>query len=279
MDAEVRRIERAGLRSITSESTKLRAGVLRAWLRGGDVNAAIDDFQNELRDSLSASMLAAFLQGVIRSKAIAARHSTRHGLSLAKTLRQQLDDLTNLSRYGKTELQNLADVLSKQATQRIVDAGSVVRSQVADAVAVSIKRGESVRTASPRIMQAMDASGMTAQNPYLAETLYRTSLQESYSAARWQTNQDPAIDEILWGYEYSATLDDRTTSLCSDLDGTRRAKGDAFWLRYMPPNHFNCRSIAVEIFNDETDLAAATTVPNVPLPDEGFQINAGQVFV
>lgn len=279
MDSEVRRIERAGMRSITTATIKLRAGVIRAWVRGGDLYAPIDEFQSELHDSLLASMTTAYLQGVVRSKAIAERYSRKRGLSLAKSLRRQLDELTNLSRFGKTDLQVLADKLSKQATTRVVDAGSVVRSKVADAVSEAIKKGESVRTAATRITRAMDASGVTAQNPYLSETLYRTSLQESYAAARWQTNQQPEIDDILWGYEYSATLDDRTTDLCSDLDGTRRAKGDAFWSRYMPPNHYNCRSIAVEIFKDETDLAAATPVPKVPLPPEGFQTNVGTEFV
>jgi len=279
MDAELRRLERAGIRQTNGAAIKLRADVLRAWLRNGDakaLRAPIAAFERDLKRTLADAMAAGYLQGRLRARATA-RAARNKGLSLAKTLDDSMDDFADRLGIGPRDVQRLANYFTEQATARVVDAGSLIRSKLADAVADAIKSGDSVRTAAAAIREAMNASGLTNQNPYIAQTLYRTSLQESYAAAKWQANQEPEVQDMLWGYEYVATLDDRTTDLCIDLDGTRRKKGDAFWDRYTPPNHYNCRSQIIEVFNDD-EIAIATRVPKVELPGEGFQVNFGKLF-
>lgn len=275
MDAELRRIERAGLRTGNAAATKLRADVLRAWLRGGDPEAPIKAFEKSMAATLGDAMAAGYLQGRLRARATARRKIK--GLSLARSLDDAMDDFGDRLGLGTSDVQRLAEYFTEQATARVVDAGGLVRSKVADAVAEAIKRGDHVSKGAALIRDAMTASGVTPQNPYLAETLYRTSLQESYAAARWQANQDPEIQEILWGYEYAATLDDRTTDLCLDIDGTRRKKADPFWERFTPPNHWNCRSSIIEIFIGDAE-ASSTRVPQVGLPEPGFAENVGEVF-
>jgi SPP1 gp7 family putative phage head morphogenesis protein len=274
MDSEIRRLERAGIQSSNAAAIRLRADVLRAWLRNGDPLIAVADFEATMIRTLGDAMATGYLQGRLRARAIARR--ARKQLSMAQTINSAMDDFGDRLGLGVTDVQRLADYFTTQATSRVVDAGGVIRSKLADAVAEAIRKGETAKSAAGLIRQAMDASGVTPQNPYLAQTLYRTSLQESYAAARWQANEAPEIQEILWGYEYVATLDDRTTDLCLDLDGTRRKLGDPFWQRYSPPNHWNCRSQLIEIFTDEG--ATQTRLPKVPLPEEGFQVNFGQVF-
>lgn len=58
--------------------------------------------------------------------------------------------------------------------------------------------------------------------------------------------------EKVYGYQFSAILDDRTTAICMSLDGIVVRPGSADYAAYSPPRHPNCRSIWVAILVDET---------------------------
>ena len=75
-------------------------------------------------------------------------------------------------------------------------------------------------------------------------TLVRTSINQVSNAATqkvYEANQD-ITDE----YRYVATLDSRTSAICSRLDGQifKYGKGP------QPPQHFNCRSVTVAVISD-----------------------------
>lgn len=55
--------------------------------------------------------------------------------------------------------------------------------------------------------------------------------------------------ELIYGFQFSAILDDRTTDTCLSLDGLVFRKKDM--ANYQPPLHYNCRSILVEILMEE----------------------------
>lgn len=57
--------------------------------------------------------------------------------------------------------------------------------------------------------------------------------------------------EKVKALQYSAIIDDRTTEFCLSLDGRVFEPGSVAASQYMPPNHYNCRSIMVEILEDE----------------------------
>lgn len=57
--------------------------------------------------------------------------------------------------------------------------------------------------------------------------------------------------ELIYGFQFSAILDDRTTDTCLSLDGRVVKAGSPDFYTYSPPRHYNCRSIWVEILNDE----------------------------
>lgn len=252
MDAEVRRIEHAGIRSGNAAAIKLRSDVLRAWLRGGDPEAPIAAWQKATERVLADAMAAGYLQGRLRARAVFRR--AERSLTMAQTIAGVMDDFGDRLGLPESSVKQLARYFSQSATSMVVDAGGFVRSKIADAAQKAVDQGLNVRSGAALIREAMDASGVTTQNPYLAQTLYRTSLQETYAAARWQANQDPAVQDILWGYEFAATLDDRTTELCADLDGTRRPKADPFWNRYTPPNHWNAIGRGVPVRTMRGDL-------------------------
>jgi len=57
--------------------------------------------------------------------------------------------------------------------------------------------------------------------------------------------------EKVYALQYSAIVDDRTTNTCLSLDGRIVKPGSKEEQMYSPPNHQNCRSIWVELLNEE----------------------------
>jgi SPP1 gp7 family putative phage head morphogenesis protein len=138
-----------------------------------------------------------------------------------------------------------------------------------------IEQGATPKEAQATLRGRFDDLGLTDKKDYQLRTIFRTQSQIAYSAGRWQADQDPAIQEILWGYEYSAVGDDRTRESHMAMDGTTLPKDDPFWQTHWPPNGYNCRCIAIPIYAD--------SVQDVPPPDDaeaddGFDFNAGEVF-
>lgn len=113
---------------------------------------------------------------------------------------------------------------------------------------------------------AIDDEVSSALLPQL-QTAIRTTIFEAINEARYEVFSDPQLDGFVEALEYSAILDGRTTEICNDLDGHVHPIDDAFWDKYTPPNHFNCRSIIVPI--TERDKWKESGEADVD-PAEGF---------
>lgn len=72
------------------------------------------------------------------------------------------------------------------------------------------------------------------------ETIYRTNLQSSYMAGRYNQMMDVSEESPYW--EFISVSDFRTTSGCRELNGTILRYDDPFWKTNYPPRHYNCRS-------------------------------------
>src|SRR5690606_11553648 len=81
--------------------------------------------------------------------------------------------------------------------------------------------------------------GVLAVNRHAASTVVRTSLQHVATVARMETLEANA--DILNGYRWSSTLDNRTSSICASLD----QRVFEFGKGPVPPAHPNCRSSIV----------------------------------
>lgn len=68
--------------------------------------------------------------------------------------------------------------------------------------------------------------------------------------------------ERVFAFQYSAIIDDRTTNFCLSMDGRVVKPGSTEFVDLSPPNHFNCRSIWVEILVDETFKPKVTPIPS-----------------
>ena len=106
--------------------------------------------------------------------------------------------------------------------------------------------------------------------PYRIETLIRTMTGEAFNAGRLTEFEDAAAEGFITGYEFDATLDQRTTAVCNFLG--KGNNGRPFILppsgeklaRLAPPRCWQCRSLLSPITRIEN--------PNPEIiSDEDFQ--------
>lgn len=67
--------------------------------------------------------------------------------------------------------------------------------------------------------------------------------------------------EMVYAFQYSAILDDRTTDLCNDLDWVIVRPQSPEYYEISPPNHRSCRGIWAEILMDEPYKPSFTRDP------------------
>lgn len=82
----------------------------------------------------------------------------------------------------------------------------------------------------------MAGKGLT---PRRLETIFRTNLQSSYMAGRYQA-QRADVDNRPW-WMYVAIMDSRTRPQHASLNGRVFRYDDPFWQKFYPPNGYNCR--------------------------------------
>jgi SPP1 gp7 family putative phage head morphogenesis protein len=131
--------------------------------------------------------------------------------------------------------------------------------------------GATTREAVRAIDERMERSGFTGEKPYQLHTLYRTASALAFGAGKWATVRSPDIDEILWGFEYTAIDDDRTRENHFAADGTILPKEHEFWQMMWPPNGYNCRCDVIPLYQPE----ALVFPPETAVPDDGWGFNAG----
>jgi SPP1 gp7 family putative phage head morphogenesis protein len=81
-----------------------------------------------------------------------------------------------------------------------------------------------------------------------AETIARTSIQHVANTARAKTWEDNA--DVVLGYQFVATLDTKTSSVCRSLDGRKYELGKG----PLPPVHPNCRSTTIAELDPALDI-------------------------
>lgn len=141
-----------------------------------------------------------------------------------------------------------------------------------------ILSGTPVNRAKKVLNEAFRVNGLTPDNPYHVETIYRTQSALAYSAGRWQADQHPAIQEILWGYKYITVGDSRVRMQHRMLDGVTLPKEDEFWLYFWPPNGWNCRCGIISLFEKREIVLPPKDWKGLAEIDKNFTFNPGLVF-
>lgn len=103
------------------------------------------------------------------------------------------------------------------------------------------------------------------------QTVFRTNTQAAYQAGHYQQMRQVRDTRPFW--QYLTVGDDRVRLAHLELHGIVRRADDPFWLKWYPPNGFNCRCTVVSLSMEEMeeeDLRIETR-PWPELPDEGFR--------
>lgn len=138
----------------------------------------------------------------------------------------------------------LLDTFLKDWSQRQIDAmWNEVNKQVARGATIS-QIANAIQGTKPRRMQ----DGFAQKSKDHAETVARTAVQQVSTATRAELYINNS--DIVEGYTFVATLDNRTTPICQALDGQSFEMGQG----PLPPMHPNCRSTTIPKLSSDFDF-------------------------
>jgi len=112
------------------------------------------------------------------------------------------------------------------------------------------------------------------QNRAKIKTMVRTATTHTSNLARQATFDDN--DDIVNGYEWVSTLDNRTSSVCKGLDGKIYKKADKD-KRY-PPAHPNCRSSTAPVLDKRYALDDSVNTRASRGVEGGQQVAADKTY-
>ncbi len=286
IDNERRLIEARGIRATRKLTYQIRSAVLRAYKMGGNPADAVHQYSPALVKLLTDAAVLSHVTGALRSGRHLAAAQSRRGsaLDVGDAYQSALRAFQKRNSLDQSIIPNLQRLYKPEVINKVRLAQKSVSDAVGAAVQQTIKQGMHVNAGIAHLRKAFDGMGLALDKPYLYETLFRSESAIAYTAGRLKANNDPAIQEILWGYEYQAIDDGRARSNHLALDGVRKPKDDPFWATNMPPNGYNCRCTISEIFNFENEAVDTGALPNVvtvdgntipvvPAPDKGWSFN------
>lgn len=255
----------------------LRKNVIRAYRTGNDIGQAIREGLAVLHPQLQDAMAAGHLQGRYRVALNATAAKRRiDGASLSV----YDDALRFLSRRLVLTAAETAALRAAYGADALASLGSASRhvNELVDrAVFEAVRQGLTTDAGTELIRRALDSAGVTLDNPFLAETIFRTQLNLAYSAGRQNAYEDPDIDEILVGFEYNTVGDDRVRPNHAAMDGLVLPKDHPLWNSIMPPNGWNCRCTVLEVFEGD-DISFKQPMGEPVQADDGWGFNPGQLF-
>jgi SPP1 gp7 family putative phage head morphogenesis protein len=112
-----------------------------------------------------------------------------------------------------------------------------------------IRVGITKSLGTPEIIRQIKNVGTSLSRSQVS-TLARTAITDVANEASKDVYK--ANDDVIEGYQYVATLDDRTTPICARLDGKIFTDFDG---GPRPPQHFNCRSTTIPVLKSIDDIA------------------------
>lgn len=284
-----RTAEQGGVRAARTVGRHIRVLALQAWYRSQNADDVVRNIiaeVSDLEDVFNETMIVATLAGVDRAAHVTESHvkQRRHLAVPTPTLDRAQEYLRRRLKLTDKQIAELQKLFGPEAARVTRGLSLEIDRGIQKTVARALADGVHVGEGASRLRRAFDGMGVSNTKPYLFETLFRTQVQVAYSAGREAFNADPAIDEILWGYEYITAGDDRVRLNHSALEGTILPKNDATWASITPPNGFSCRCQKVEVFAKPISWKSvpATTVVEgievVPGADEGWAWNPGEAF-
>jgi len=190
-----------------------------------------------------------------------------------------LEDNSHLTRYG---MKSAFDVPTRTGAFRWIDQRMTdIRSGLLDYGSANANELElRILEDTKLIVQKGLDEGLRGRD--VVNNLRETMLGKRYNPAQLQTvvrtnttaivNQGKkgfarANSDFVRGMEFVAIIDDRTTTICEELNGKQFAMDDPNLDKYTPPLHFSCRSVLDYITEGSPKFSPKGITQDVP---EGF---------
>lgn len=292
MDQAAQKYVKNGVRASKLLGSQLEQIAIRMWKEGrqdlGDMDRVFAKFANLLRDAMSVThiwamaMLKREMPPEVQSEMLFAftpSPSYRGAVGFAKKLANLTDK----------ELDILAGVYSQEAVKLTKGIQHKIERRIRQTLVRLTAQGATTSTGIAALRADFKALGLTPANSYTLENIFRTQTQIAHAAGRSAAEQDPAIQEILWGYKYVTVGDTRVRPNHRLLEGVTLPKDHTFWRENTPPNGFSCRCKAIPLTRphrlklppgvpaeDLIGPKGAQLLP--PGADPGFRFHPGLLF-
>ena len=275
------RLTRIGIDQANLIGFRAQRAAIKAFRAGRDPTFPLTTELRKAIPLLTTGMAAAHLAGRHRSAMMAPKHlSLRIGTyETAVRLMQRRMGLT------PAQLLDLKHTYNAQAVRIITAAENKIEALIRVTLAETTKQGMHVREGSKRMLRAFEVAGLSPNNSFTMEAIFRTQTNLAYGAGRWQADQDPAIQEILWGYKYVTVGDDRVRPEHVGFEDVTLPKEDPFWQTHWPPNGWACRCAVISIFDEPAggeqkppEFVMVDGKRVRPTIDDGFAFNPGSVY-
>ena len=277
--AQTTKFEDRALQLARSLGRQLQANAI-VKLNKGLVPKLSLDFLSKQIPLLTQLMVVANLQGRLDARKAAKRADSSLVLKLATpptpegAVFEHTVDIMRKALGPDLNLKAIEDKYNIVALRTLQNVSDSVEKDIRGTAYDLIQKGATVKEAKQVLSERFDALGLTPKNSFQLETIFRTASSVAYGAGSWAAYQDPDVQEILWGYTYSAVMDDRTRPNHAAADGTTLKADDDFWMRMWPPNGYNCRCEVIPLFSSQTEVPPSPDA----YPDPGFGYNPGAVL-
>ena len=280
MDRARTRDERHYIKAYRPVAQDITTAVVEAFAVGAETHGIASAILDDFTFPLAEAQIAGYILGHQHSMdQVRAAYPTME-LARVPIFRDAVGFLKGRAGMDEIEAARIASHYGNEATRVMRGVKPAVERAAQTAVQETVGRGLHVTAGRKVLRRKLAAAGMGSVKPYLLETLVRTQMAIAYSAGRQHANSDPAIAEILWGYEYVTVGDDRVRDNHRELDGLRLAEDDPRWNDLATPNGFNCRCAMITIFKNQraartkSDMLGGDSIAG---PDPGWSWNPANI--
>lgn len=277
------KLEGMATATLRRSARELIIAVPKAYAQNTSLGIAISQSLKNVESVFFDGMVAAHLTGRLRSVITATQKIKQ--VKAFGPYDEAVGFMQNRLKLKPTELARLKTIYGDTAINVTRNLGTVVEVNAKLAADTIVAEGMHVREGTVYLREALRTGGLDSPHPWLLETLVRSQIGLAYSAGRWNGNQDPVINNILWGYDYVTVGDDRVRPTHAAMDGASYPKEHPFWSENWPPCGFNCRCDTIEVFKDEKHKIKAVPEQVVidgavvlPGADVDWRYNSGVIF-
>jgi len=284
-DQDRGRVEILGITSAQRMGARAQRAAYAAFRAGRDPGSAFADvLREEGLELLTQTMVLAHMTGIRRSRLSLQRSApiaARKVGILSQDFRLAVRAAERKARLTDEEVELLAAQYTPYASKVIATFEATVNRALATTMLRVTVGGEHVRGAKKALAETFHSLGLRPKNSFTLEAIFRTQTAIAYAVGRYETERDPAIQEILWGYRYVTVGDNRVREEHVGFDGVTLPKDDPFWTVNTPPNGWACRCAQISVFEERPEYGPRAVEIDgemvEPKADDGFAVNFGAI--